>query len=214
MGQGTCMVAEPNPQVTTVQPIAHGPSPHFPAASTRSYPPSQQCCPQLCQGCAMAPRAHWPSCETSGRDRKPMGMPSVPACWPASHCSHNSDICGLCLQNSPPPPPPLLLWTTFTCPWGPPTFHQGLQSHRLGEHVTRYDIRNWPELGTAGKLSSPTMAILSPQGVRSPKTKRFLSGLHSGSQCTLHFPCRSQSELISAIHTQGQDVHMPILRGL
>lgn len=115
---------------------------------------------------------------------------------------------------SRPPPPPPLLWTTFTCPWGPPTFHQGLQSHRLGEHVTRYDIRNWPELGTAGKLSSPTMAILSPQGVRSPKTKRFLTGLRSGSQHTLHFPCRSQSELISAIHTQGQDVHMPILRGL
>lgn len=80
--------------------------------------------------------------------------------------------------------------------------------------MTRCDIRNWPELGTAGKLSSPTMAILSPQGVGSPKTKRFLTGLHFRSQRTLHFPYGSPSELISAIQLQGQDVHMPILGGL
>lgn len=41
-------------------------------------------------------------------------------------------------------------------------------------HVTRCDIRDWPELGAVGKLSLPTVAILSSQGTRSPKMKGFL----------------------------------------
>lgn len=36
--------------------------------------------------------------------------------------------------------------------------------------MTRCDIRDWPELGTVGKLS-----FLSPQGERSPKMKGFLT---------------------------------------
>lgn len=36
--------------------------------------------------------------------------------------------------------------------------------------MIRYDNKNWPELGTVRKLNSPTVAILSPQGEKSPET--------------------------------------------